>query len=135
MIFHKKEFQEFTIPGDADPVSVFQIGFIDHITLSRLIDSNVEVKRKELEKENDRTIFHNNEQLVQFAKCGLKGWTNIKDAMKVDVQIQMEEITLFGVKQFVVKDASLAMLLFDEVLQIGKAVKKLNLQEPETIKN
>jgi hypothetical protein len=132
MLINKAQIKEFSLAADTDPKTVFQLGFIDPLIATRLIDSNMEVKRP-TETEEARTVFHTDEQLLLFALCGIKGWSNFKD----ELPFQVEEKVLFGIKTFMVKADLLypKYLSLNEILEIGMAVKDLVTLGVEEIKN
>ena len=124
MLIYKAQIQEFTFPEDVDPKTVFNLGVVDHEIATRLIDANIEVKRAS-ETEEARSIFHTNEQLYLFALCGIKGWSNFKDAEGKETPFQVEEKVLFNKKVFMVKANLLTSLPLNKILDLGAAVKNL----------
>jgi hypothetical protein len=129
MIIHKNQIQQHTsVYDDGEEKTIFELGLIDHVTLARIIDSNVEVRQVEDSDGNEkRTIFHTDERTLLFVECGLKGWKNFKDEEGNDIAFESEEKVILGIKNKVVKQDCLKRLPYKVLQELGMAIRNLNM--------
>lgn len=126
MIIYKRQTVPFSSEFDTDPKSVFHLGQIDHVTTARLLDTGAEYSQGDEKEDKRRTILRLNEQNYLFAKCGLRGWENVKDESGADVIFEIEETTVVGVRMNVVKDNALAKIPYEIIQEVGRRIKLLN---------
>ncbi len=111
------EIQEYSLREDsADNKTIFQLGVIPS-NVRAYIDDTHSIYKKETEEIDNSGL---NDKFYQFAKFGLKGWTNFKDKNGKDVEFMTIEQTLPRIgKRIVVSEECLSKLTLDWIVELG----------------
>ncbi len=120
-----------------EPKTVWKIGVIDSITISEIRDKIVtsETERLAAVSTTQRTTMNVNAADVEYARYGLKGFTNFTDGAGVPIKFKTEKRISGGRQIDVVTEEILSIIPFQVIEELAGYIRIRNVLSEGESKN